>query len=94
MLNIHTLDVTDNNLGPKGATYVAELIRENNFIKYLVSYSLFLCLSVCLSLSLSLFLLPPSDICRDIDSQMPAGLSILQALFNLNTHGQNSKLFY
>ena len=37
-LNVHTLDLADNNLGPEGAKYLAELISENNFLKHLVRY--------------------------------------------------------
>ena len=36
---IYTLDLADNNIGVQGASYIAELLQENEFIKHLVLYS-------------------------------------------------------
>ena len=35
---IQTLDLTDNNMGPKGAEYIADALKENTFITNLVSF--------------------------------------------------------
>lgn len=37
--SIETLDLSDNDMGPQGAEYLADTLRENTFIKNLVSYA-------------------------------------------------------
>ena len=34
---VQTLDLADNDMGPKGAEYIADMLKENNFVVNLVS---------------------------------------------------------